>query len=293
MKNLKYAFLAVLLFATSSFNSAQAITADELLIEFEAAKVQIIAQFGQIAQSLFDLDARISNLENSNPNLGGYGVSFSVDGAPKNVVVSSQDFGNGNTGYYVRSRYATSTEQISINGVLTQRPFIANYAFAQTDSLGNLLAVSNYIEAPDTASYIVYNVEASDYDPVSIAKTVTDDTLWEDWNLCNYGQTTLCVVDVSLSASGDHVRSYNWSSIRGLSGPVNINGATFDDVRLEQYITSNFARVRAKGIGEVMRVANDGSWERKAIYYQANGVSQGTLAGTPFAAGQPLFGLFF
>ena len=98
---------------------------------------------------------------------------------------------------------------------------------------------------------------------------------------------------VSLSATGEHVRSYAWSSIRGLSGPVTVNGMTFDDVRLEQNIASNNLRVRAKGIGEVLRVANNGSWERRLIFYRANGVEGGDLTGTPFAPGALLDGLFF
>lgn len=294
MKNqLKNAIVVSLLFGASSFNTAKAITADELVPILNGIFTQINQAFGQISQILGDHDARISNLEDAHPNLGGYSMSFSADGAPKNVVVATQLQESGDTFYYIRSRYATSTEQISINGVLTQRPFIANYAFVHTDSLGNLVSVSNYIEAPDTDQYIVYDVEESTYDPGSLAKTIVNDTLREDWNLCKYGQITICMPDVSLSQTGEHVRTYTWSSIRGLSGPLTLNGMTFNEVRLEQNISSDNARARANGIGEVFRAANDGSWERRAIYYRANGVSGGSLANTPFDAGQQLDGLFF
>jgi hypothetical protein len=99
--------------------------------------------------------------------------------------------------------------------------------------------------------------------------------------------------DVMLSSTGDHVRTYSWSSIRGLAGPLNLNGMSFDSVRLEQNITSSYSRARAFGIGEVFRAANNGAWERRAIFYRANGVTGGSLAGTPFAPGGPLDGLFF
>lgn len=294
MKNkLKNVIVVSLLFGASSFNSAKAITADELVPLLNGIFTQINQAFAQIGQVLDDHETRISNIEDAFPNMGGYSMGFSADGGPKNVVVATEVQENGDIFYHVRSRYATSLEQISINGVLTQRPFIANYAFVHTDSNGTLITVSNYIEAPDTDQYIVYNVEASNYDPVSLVKTVVDDTLREDWSLCKYGQITICMPDVSLSQTGEHVRTYTWSSIRGLSGPLNLNGMTFTDVRLEQNISSNNARARAKGIGEVFRAANDGSWERRAIYYRANGVSGGSLAGTPFDVGQPLFGEFF
>ncbi|MCP4766026.1 MAG: hypothetical protein GY875_07110 [Gammaproteobacteria bacterium] len=219
-------------------------------------------------------------------------MSFSADGAAKNVVVSSEVQESGDTLYWVRSRYATSTEQISINGVMTQRPFIANYAFAHVDNLGDLVFVANYIEAPDTADYVVYNVEETEFDPVTLDKTIIDDTLMEDWNVCNYGQTTICIPEVSLSQTGEHVRWYNWSSIRGVAGPLTVNGMTFGDVRLESNVgSSTSTRARAQGIGEVMRVTDNG--ERGAIFYSANGVTGGSLAGTPFAPGQPLDGRFF
>ena len=249
----------------------------------------------EVNENFADLDARITDIENSSPNLGGYGTSFSADGAPKNVVVLAQQQDNGDTSYSIRSRYATTSEQIIINGTPTQRPFIANYAWVNVDSGNIITSISNYIEAPDTEDYIVYNVETSTLDPGTLFKTidVDGDTTWEDWSLCNGGQTTVCFVDVSLSATGEHVRSYAWSSIRGLSGPVTVNGMTFDDVRLEQSITSDNLRVRAKGIGEVLRVANNGSWERRLIFYRANGVEGGDLTGTPFAPGALLDGLFF
>lgn len=294
MKNkFRITILVTLVFALSGYNSAQALTPAEIL-----EKIQMAAE--QFGQALLDIDvvldnheSRISDLEDANPNLGGYSMSFSGDGEPKNAVVSSWVDENGWTTYWVRSRYATSVEQISINGVLTQRPFIANYTYVQVDDVGNLDYVSNFIEAPDTANYVVYNTEESQYDPGSLAKTVIDDTLKEDWNLCTYGQTTICLPEVSLSATGEHVRTYNWSSIRGVAGPLTVNGMTFADVRLETNIGSNhYARARAQGIGEVLRVRDDGR-EQRVIFYRANGVTGGSLDGTPFAPGQPLDGLFF
>jgi hypothetical protein len=148
---MKYVVVALLLFGSGAFNSAKAITADELLVIIQNVAEQVSQAFENVGQVLVNHEARINNLENANPNLGGYSMSFSADGAPKNVVVATEVTPFGETYYQIRSRYATSTEQISINGVLTQRPYIANYAFVTTDSnSGAVLSVSNYIEALPT-----------------------------------------------------------------------------------------------------------------------------------------------
>ena len=119
------------------------------------------------------------------------------------------------------------------------------------------------------------------------------DTIREDWSLCSGGARAICVVEASLSLTGEPERTYSWSSFRSLSGPLTVNGMTFSNVRLEEYGARNFTRVRAQGIGEVMRTSPDGGNTRRAIYYQANGATGGSLAGTPFDVGQPLQGLFF
>lgn len=251
----------------------------------------------EVNQNFSDIDSRVTGLENSaatTPNFSGYGMPFSADGADKNVVVQTRQLGNGNTVYNVRSRYATSTEQISINGVLTQRPFIANYVYVEVDGGGNLVFVSNYIEAPDTENYVVFNVEQTDFDVVTLNKTVTADNLKEDW-LCGGGAASVCVVTVTLSSDGSYVNTYSWSSIRAISGPITVNGMVFNDVRIEELVNRDTVRVRAKGIGEVLRsnTQSDPTADRRVLYYRVNGMTGGSLAGTPFEAGQPLDGLFF
>jgi hypothetical protein len=291
-KKLKVIIVASLLFGASGFHAAKAITADELLAALQPVFAQIGQAFAAIGQILTDHESRISGLENANPNFGNYSMGFSPEGTLKNAVVLSRILGNGNTAYNVRSRYATSTEQININGVSTPRPFIGNYVFVETDPLGNVIYIENYIEAPDTENYIQFFVEQSTYDPISLAKTVFADNIREDWSLCSGGARVICIVEASLSLTGEPERTYSWSSFRSLSGPVTVNGMTFANVRLEEYAANNFTRVRAQGIGEVMRTNTNGDSTRKAIYYQANGVTGGSLAGTPFAPGQLLHNLF-
>lgn len=247
------------------------------------------------ASDIADLDSRLSRFE---VDLSGYSTSFSQVGAAKNVVVLARVTAGGSTIYSIRSRYETSTEQVSIDGVLTDRPFIANYASVSVDDQGNITSISNYIEAPDTSNYIVSHIEESTYDVAALPtwnKTVTADINRETFT-CSGNTVLVCFATGRLS-NGDVSYIYDWSSNRVVSGPFEVNGFTFNDVRLESFTgTRPFFRVRARGIGEIYRriLGSDGSIsERSVIYYRSNGTSGGSLAGTPFDTGQPLDGLFF
>jgi hypothetical protein len=244
-----------------------------------------------------NLDSRVTALEGTQavfPNFSGYAVKFSADGSLKNVVVLARDLGGGATQYRVRSRYASSTEQVSIDSVMTSRPYFAHFASVQTDSGNNITSISNRIETPDTLNYVDSNIEYSSYDPTTAAKTVTDDTTRELWGLCNgAGSASLCLAQVVNSIDDSFNSAYDWSRIQTTTGPFTVNGMTFNDVRLESYTgTSRTFRIRAKGVGMVFNESSDGT-DELLIYYRADGVTGGSLAGTPFDAGQLLDGLFF
>lgn len=265
--------------------------AGEVTDSYAAGDTLTAAMLGNLKSAINDNDSRLNAMTTT--DFSGYGTPFAADGAAKNVVLLAQDLGGGATRYYVRSAYANSTETISINSGAQVVPFIFNFVVANTDSGGNLTSLTNYIEAPDTAAYLDFYVEQSTYDPVSIVKTVTADTLRESW-LCGGGSSNVnsCVSTVTLSATGDFANSYSWTSARALAdGPFTVNGMTFDDVRLREIVNRGIFRVEAKGIGEVLRVVSGNV--RRLIYYRVNGNTGGSLAGTPFEAGQPLDGVFF
>ena len=250
----------------------------------------------EVNTNFSDLDTRATTLPSTAtvfPDFSGYFLPFSADGAPKNVVVLKGDLGGGNTAYRVRSRYANSSEQVSIDGVLTIRPFIAHYVFVQTDSGNNITSISDSLETPDTANYVNTNVEQSTYNITTAAKTVTDDTFRELWDLCNsHGSVFICTVRRVLSVDGSFQLLYNWSRLQTTVGPFTVNGMTFPDVRIESYM-DGFSRIRAKGIGEVLRDNRGSGRDDLLIYYQVDGASGGSLVGTPFDSGQLLDGLFF
>jgi hypothetical protein len=268
----------------------QLAAAGEVTDTYAAGDTLTATMLDKLKSAINDNDSRLNAMTAA--DFSGYGTPFAADGAAKNVVVLAQELGGG-TRYYVRSAYANSTETISVNGGAQVVPFIFNFAVAETDPGGMLTSITNYIEAPDTAAYLEFFVEQSTYDPVSIVKTVTADTLRESW-LCGGSSSNVnsCVSSVTLSASGDFANSYSWTSARVLAdGPLTVSGMTFDDVRMREIVNRGIFRVEAKGIGEVLRVVSGNV--RRLVYYRVNGSTGGSLAGTPFEAGQPLDGVFF
>ena len=248
-----------------------------------------------IKSAVNDNNARLSVVESASgisTDFSGYGTPFSADGAPKNVVVLRRLDSDGSGSYHVRSRYANSIEQVSVEGVMKTRPFIANYAYIAFDSNGDLTNANNWIEAPLTANYLDYVVEESTYDVSNAAKTVVGDTRRDVWVGSSTGPIQTGNVTVYTSGIATSLEQYH--DVRTKLGSGNIDSLAFADLMgfHRHYNTTNSYRVRAKGIGDVMHMFN-GSTVRKIIYYQVDGVTGGSLAGTPFDSGEVFHGVFF
>ena len=221
-------------------------------------------------------------------SFSGFGMGFSALGAPKNVRVMS----SGATNYNLSIQYESSTDEVSIDGVSTPRPFFAAFPFVATDGGGNVFSVNNFIETPDTEDYIIYNIEESSYDNTgNKISPVDDDTLRESFE-CKGGSLQICLATVTLSLTDAFQDNYTRTTARSLTGPFRVNGMTFNEVRVDNQLGNDRLRIRAKGIGEVFR-SQPGRDDRKLIYYRANGVTEGSLDGTPFAVGGVLHGIFF
>ena len=244
-----------------------------------------------------DLDTRVDTLQGSTtvfPDFSGYDMPFSTDGAPKNVVVLANTSGPGSLLYSVVSYYANSTEQVSIDGTMTIRPFIVKYIDVETDLGNNIVNIEGGTDTPDTSSYLNYNVEDWFYDTTGTTKTITSD-ITRELVLCNAtGSANLCVVQEVLSINGSHAGFFGFGQIRTTTGPYTINGMTFNDVIIDSSRDDEGGSnaINAKGIGYV-RFEDEFSGIYNLIYYRVDGVTGGSLIGTPFATGQPLDGLFF
>ena len=248
-----------------------------------------------IKAAINDNDTRLSIVETVagiSSNYSGYGTPFSADGAPKNVVLLRQVSGDGSGIYFLRSRYANSVEQVSIQGVMTTRPFIANYVAVTFDTNGALTSASNYLEAPLTSNYVNYVVEQSIYDVSTAAKTITDDTRHDVWT--SSGSDAVRTMNIAVSINGVPSQTEHYADVRTLLGPGTVDSMSFDDLLgFHRQSTSSLTyRIRAKGIGDVMWMRH-GSPLTKIIYYRVDGATGGSLAGTPFDTGQVFDGVFF
>ena len=242
-----------------------------------------------IKSAVNDNDQRISNLQAS--DFSGYGQTFSALGEPKNVIVQVRENSDLTKAYLIRSRYHNNSEQVSVDGVLTTPSLIAHYDWVNVDAAGTVTSISTYIEAPQTENYLVFTIEDATLDINTFAKTINEDNRREDWNCTGGGSIATC--NWTSSVSGTLTTRDNWVSTYTSLGLGTINGIAFDDLRAEinTYTTGVRNRVRAKGIGEVLR--QDENQPRVAIYYQADGGTGGSLAGTPFESGGALDGVLF
>jgi hypothetical protein len=257
-----------------------------------------------LESSVTDNDSRVTSLESSVTSLSqdfsGYSSGFSTIGSPNNVVVLARfDQGTLNTFYSLRIFFENSSENMRINGVEVVRQFMADYSSVNVDSLDQVTNIYRWRESPDNeddyfnGSTYTALVEEANFDLLSLAKIVFDDT---NHDTSNCGTDTTGITSICFITNRDNLTSvientYDSAKIRSLAGPMAINGLNFDAVRFESFTSSQSFRIKAKGVGLIF---NENSFGKlQIIYYQVNGTSGGSLAGTPFDSGGALEGLLF
>lgn len=250
-----------------------------------------VGHTGNMGNSAMGNPAQHPRFRPVNPDFSGYSQPFSALGEPKNVIVKVRENGDLTKSYLIRSRYHNNTEQVRVDGVMTVPPLIARYDFVQVDQAGNVTYVNVYTETPATEDYLNYSAENADLDLSSFEKIILDDTWSESWNCNGGGAVSTC--DWIGSISGTPVQNNYWVSVYSPLGAGTINGIAFNDLRGETntYTSDTRYRVRAKGIGEVLR--QDSFRPQVLVYYRVNGATGGSLEGTPFASGALLDGVLF
>jgi hypothetical protein len=251
-----------------------------------------------IANNTADIESNALDIDvlqqNTAADYSGYGTPFSTEGAPKNVIVSKGSNSDGSGAYYANIFYANSTEQISIDGMMTTPSLIGKYVFAFFDSNGILTYVGTSTEAPETTEYLEYAVENSTLDIGTGAKTVDDDS-YSYTDTCT-GSGAIGACDSIEKISGVQSEISQSHVIRVLLGSGSIGSMSFNDLlgrdKFSGTGTRRDYRVHAKGIGRILRLRS-GSPAQRVIYYDVNGATGGSLAGTPFESGAVPFGGFF
>ena len=256
------------------------------------------------AASAAEVNANFQALANStHPSMpGGYGQPFSSNGtlAGRNVVVLSS-FNGAVWRYMVRMRYAnTISENVVVAGAPTQPAYIALYVIVQTDADGvTVQSVNSTIESMADTTYTLWNMEGATYLTDGTGKTVVNSDV-QGLRMCNSAalQDSLWVCPTIYRHPTTGELNYLGSdATRTMSvhtEPVLINGMTFSDYRVENFLRMERTRIRAKGIGVVHDWRPQDGWNFKAIWYRTEGNTPvGNLTGTPFAAAGALNGVFF
>ncbi len=115
---LKYIVIASLLFGASGFNSAKAITADELLVAVQQFAAQVVQAFNQVGQVLGDHETRISDnettitvLENADAATGARITALEAEPKANIAVTAPTPFDDINAGYTEGSVWVDMTNK--------------------------------------------------------------------------------------------------------------------------------------------------------------------------------------
>lgn len=109
--------------------------------------------------------------------------------------------------------------------------------------------------------------------------------------------------ELYFNASGEIQAAGNWARVlTELGQPLTVNGTTYNNVVVENFLGFERMRFKAEGIGTVLTingggnsdpVFNDSQSRRGAIFYRVNGQTGGNLSGTPFATSGLLINQWF
>ena len=227
-----------------------------------------------------------------------FGMPFSSVNEPRNVVVLKQEFPDGGYTYRLRMRYANANgDSIRINGVDTVFQFHAVYGTLVYDAFDNLMSASKSIDGMDDETYaeyygssVSYLIDALTQPPtLSLKSTKTVESFSPQGPVRTLTRRRTTYNNGFVSQKDELLgRFYT------LSSGFEVNGINFGDdipIRYEHRVEGG-SRLRAQGIG-VVEFFYPNAPSGKAIYYNVDGQSGGTLAGTPLEEGTDAYNLFF
>ncbi len=253
-----------------------------------------------------DLDNRVTSLENSggntNPppiNYSSFVMPFSTSGQPRNFVVLRRDNDNGTTTYSIRLRYENgANETLTINGTDRAFSYFAAYGSVTVDQGGNIISVSKGIDGTDDTSYTIYAHSSTTYDPTTLTPIVdpnprtfeTIDNFTGEGALRNVIQTT-----TTHDETGSTTRTAIVSRIYTIGTGYEANGINFGQTPFRvEHRSRGSSRIRIQGIGTVETFGSGtfSTTPNRVVYYSVNGQTGGSLAGTPYQIGSPIYNLF-
>ena len=271
--------------------------ASEITDTYSSGDTLTTSTLDNIKNAVNDNDQRIDSLESSDSamqDFSDYTLNFSALSSPKNVVVLKSINSDGSAYYSVRSAYANSTEEVSVQGAMTIPSFIFKFISVGTDVDGNITNIYTSVDALDQASiYTDHTQESSSYSVPSLVKTVDNDITSIQYN-CGDSAASVFVCEYTRYNSGTPASHSYVTSVRHSLGSSEINGLNFDDlIGVNMTSGSNMGySVRAKGLGVLLQFGVN-SGHSVVIYYRVDGSSDGSLDGSPFGSGALLENFFF
>ena len=294
-----------------------------LFLSAQAGAVSVPNTFsaGQPANAA-DVNANFAALENAINAAGAaqFGSQYYIqpsstgDLGSRNVIVLKENRGGTGTCsedvYRVRVNF-TNTNNVSVG--------TAGGGTVTPDEIwlfGYLCASGTTVQY---AAEYLYAIPSSGGFPQAQGAEINEDTdgngTFDSNNSYGYRQTykanplssALLVnsVEIYSNGSGETLSAQSYSSLTSaLSGSISVNGDTFNDVIVQNYLSFDRTRFRAAGIGVVQEVSDTGNYLSdpvfggqsisRAIYYRMEGgPSGGSLSGTPFAPGETYSGIWF
>ncbi len=253
-----------------------------------------------------DLDSRVISLENSgssNNNTAadyeGFSMPFSESGQPRNIVVLRREStdGSGSTTYNLRLRYENSDGQtLTINGADRTFAYLAVYGSVTVGSNGDIIYISKFVDGTDDTSYTTYAGGQINYDPSTLTPIVDQSPRTYEVTDIFYGEGAIRnVANYTTSYTGTSAHNSNSIILRTyvLGIGYEANGINFGQTPFRvEHRSRGAGRIRVKGIGTVEQFTSGSSGPNRVIYYNVDSQTGGSLSGTPFEVGSPIYNLF-
>lgn len=262
-----------------------------------------------------NFDALISDIEAVQESTGdsgsttftNYSIRPSSSGAlgERNVIVSAVEGGNcyaargwftnpGDVTVETASSGTVTPDQVFVFqyvcGDASEVTYEQEYLYAVPESGGFDQAQGAEINEDEDGDGTFETEQAWDYrstfdsNPLANAQLITSNELY-------------------FNGSGELQGSGNWVRVLSeLGQPLTVNGETYDNVVVENFLGFERMRFKAEGIGTVLTLTGGGNSDplfnseqsrRGAIFYRVDGQTSGDLSGTPFATSGLLINQWF
>ncbi|MDZ7788845.1 MAG: hypothetical protein U5K73_12140 [Halofilum sp. (in: g-proteobacteria)] len=214
----------------------------------------------------------------------------------RNVVVLAQEGGNCYAARVSFTNPGDVTVETASGTVTPDQVFIFQYVCGDAT------------EATYEEEYVYAVPSSGGFDQsqgVEINQDTNDDGTFDNSQAWNYRSTfssnplknsqLVSGNELYFNGSGEIRAAGNWTRIlTELGEPLTVNGETYNNVVVENFLGFERMRFKAEGIGTILTITGGGNSDpvyddqqgrRGAVFYRVDGQIGGDLSGTPFVSG--------